>query len=238
MKSTVHKLDFELPQLIKAIIATIVCGIVIVIACMIKYYVIGQPVTAGIAFCLLTLLISVIIFLGGLLMFAIVSRAFIIRNTRYYVAFLTVISLTFIMHLFLSVITPLLIAPGLTAMIILQLSRRKQDAFIFNLIESVMILSALLFEAIITSGEVYSVIAYGEGLHLWFLVGMTVINIGAGALIPLCLKDKTKRINYIIIAVALACVAVVIFALMGLVYENNNLILKYWYLVLISGIIP
>ena len=69
-------------QLLEAVAATVLCGLIVVWACIIKYYVIGDPVTAGIWFCMLTLVISVAVFMGGVLLFAMVSRTYIIAHPR------------------------------------------------------------------------------------------------------------------------------------------------------------
>ena len=239
MKPSSEKIRKYTPaQAVRAIIATVICGLIVVEACVIKYYVVGSPVSAGIWFCMLTLIIAAAMLFGGLLMFAMVSRTFIIAHTRYYVAFITVITLSFIAHLYLSIISPLLIAPGLTAMIIVQLSRQKQDAFIFKMTEAFMTLTALLFESIMTDGEVFALIGCGEGLYLWQLLGMSVINIGSGALIPMLLRDKTRRVNYILVGLCMTVVSVAVFALMALVNENRVALLKYFWLVFISGIAP
>lgn len=229
---------FTTAQAVRAIIATVICGLVIVEACILKYYVVGDPVSAGIWFCMLTLVIAGAVFLGGLLMFAMVSRTYIIANTRYYVAFITVITLSFIAHIYLSIISPLLIAPGLTAMIIVRLSRQKQDAFIFNMTEAMMTFAALVFETIMTDGEVFSVIGHGEGLYLWELLGMSVINIGAGALVPMLLRDKTRRVGNILVGLGLTLASVALFVVMALVNENREGLLKYFWLVFISGVTP
>lgn len=237
-ESSVKVPKYTQAQALRAIIATVVCGFIAVEACVIKYYAIGNPVSAGVWFCMLTLVIAAAMLFGGLLMFAMVSRTYIIAHTRYYVVFLSVITLSFIAHLYLSIISPLLIAPGLTAMIIVQLSRKKQDAFIFNITEAIMTLSALLFEAIMTEGEVFAVIGGGEGFYLWQLLGMSVINIGAGALVPMFLRDKTRRVNYIFVGIFMTIVSVAVFVLMSLVNDNRLNLLKYFWLVIISGIIP
>ncbi len=237
MTSDTDKNNFTGVQLVRAIAASVLCGLVMVEACIVKYYVIGSPVTAGVWFCMLTLGIIFAVFLSGLLMFAVVSRTFIIRNTRYYVAFLTTITIAFLVQLYLSTISPLLIAPGLTATVIIQLSRRRQDAFIFNLTESVMLFCALVFESVITEGEVFALVGGGNGWHIWFVVCMTVLSIGAGAYVPLFLREKTRRISYLFLGLSLTSASVVLYVVMSLVYGSLPM-LSYSWLVAIAGITP
>ena len=225
-------------QLLEAVAATVLCGLIVVWACIIKYYVIGDPVTAGIWFCMLTLVISVAVFMGGVLLFAMVSRTYIIAHPRYYIAFLSVVTLTFVAHLYLSILSPLLIAPGMTAMMIVQLSRQKQDAFIFNMVEALMIFWALVVESVMTDGEVFMGIGGGSGLYLWLLSSITVINIGAGAVIPLVIRDKTKRLNYLMAGVCIMLGSVAIFVLMALVHSERDHVLGNFWLLFISGAVP
>lgn len=225
-------------QLLEAVAATVLCGLIVVWACIIKYYVIGDPVTAGIWFCMLTLVISVAVFMGGVLLFAMVSRTYIIAHPRYYIAFLSVVTLTFVAHLYLSILSPLLIAPGMTAMMIVQLSRQKQDAFIFNMVEALMIFWALVVESVMTDGEVFMGIGGGSGLYLWLLSSITVINIGAGAVIPLVIRDKTKRLNYLMAGVCIMLGSFAIFVLMALVHSERDHVLGNFWLLFISGAVP
>ncbi|MBQ7227498.1 MAG: HDIG domain-containing protein [Clostridia bacterium] len=230
-----HK--FTKSNLVKATAATVLCSLLMILACLIKYYIIGKPVSSGIWFCMLTLTIATFVFMGGLLMYAMVSRNYIIAHTRYFVAFLSVVAITFIAHLYLSIISPLLIAPALTALVIIQLSRRKQDAFIFNLMEAMMVLLVLLLEAIMTDGEVYMLLGGGRNAYLWYLGAMSVINVGAGAVVPVMLRDKAKRINYLIVGGIVMVASVAVYALIILVHANKLFLLQYFWLLFVSSVI-
>lgn len=228
---------FTVKQLIIAIAATALCGLVMVWASVIKFFVIGEPVTTGVWLCILTLTISFGVFLGGILLFAIVSRTFIIAHPKYYIAFMTVVTISFLAHLYLSILSPLMIAPGLTAMIIVQISRQKQDALMLNLMESVMVMWVLLLESIMTDGEIFMVIG-GNGVYLWLLAFITVINIGAGAAIPLVLKNKTRRINYIVLGCIIMLASEALYVLMSFIRQDGVDLFSYFWVVFVSGAIP
>ena len=148
-----------------AVLDTVICGAVAVFAAMVKFYLTGDAIIANFALCVIYALILTSAFYGGLLMFIMLSRSFIIKNNRYYRSFIVAMTFVFIFHLFISLISPLLMAPGLTATLIVQLSRKKQDSFVFNLIETCMAMSVLLYESIMTDGEVFMLIGGGEGRH-------------------------------------------------------------------------
>lgn len=236
-KQKIKTRKFTTAQLVRAIIATVVCGIVMVGACALKYYAIGNVQTSA-WFGVISLIVAFAVFLAALLVLIVCSRTFIIANTRYYVAYLTVIGLTFLMHLFLSVVSPLLIAPGFAAIIIAQLSRKKQDAIIFNFFEGTMLLFALLFEAFMSGGRLGSVVTWQNNSNVMLLLGMSVVSLGAGAVIPLILRYKTGRLNYLIVGAAVLVISVALYCLIGVIHDNRVEVLSYSWLVVISGSIP
>ncbi len=232
---------FTAKQLARAVVETLICGALVIVASLIKFYLTGDSVKPAFWFNLIYLIILVSAFYGGLLMYVMLTRTFIVQNNRYYLAFLVTLTAVFIIHLYLSLISPLLIAPGLTSMILVQLSRKKQDAFVFNLIEAGLSFCVLIYEAITTDGSVYMLVG-GEAdalnLQMWLTVIITVINIGAGAVIPVAFKDKTNRLHYVLVGLLVTVASALSYVLMSLAYSDITLALGLFWLVLISGIIP
>ena len=232
---------FTAKQLVRAVVDTLICGAIVIAASLIKFYLTGKAIDPVFWFSLIYLVMLVSVFYGGLLMYSMLSRSFIVQNNRYYLAFLVTLTVAFLFHLFISLVSPLLIAPGLTAMIIVQLSRKKQDAFAFNLIEAGLVFCVLIYEAITTDGNVIMLIGGSEDagkLQMWLTVIITVINIGVGAVIPVALKDKTNRLHYVLVGLLVTAASVLSYLLMSLAYSDIVLALGLFWPVIISGIIP
>ena len=240
MKQKYRIRKYDSKQLLFAVLDTVICAIVAVFAAMIKFYLTGVSITANFALCAIYVFVLVAAFYGGLLMFVMISRSFIIKNNRYYRAFLVAMTFAFVYRLFISLISPLLMAPGLAAMIIVQLTRKKQDAFVFNLIETCMTLCMLLYEAIMTDGEVFMVIGGEEttSLHLWLLTVISVMSVCVGAFIPVALRDNTSRLHSILVGLLVTAASVVLYILMALSYSDIPLVLSYFWLVIIAGVTP
>ena len=240
MKQKYRIRKYDSKQLLFAVLDTVICAIVAVFAAMIKFYLTGVAITVNFALCAVYVLILVAAFYGGLLMFVMISRSFIIKNNRYYRAFLVAMTFAFVYRLFISLISPLLMAPGLAAMIIVQLTRKKQDAFVFNLIETCMTLCMLLYEAIMTDGEVFMVIGGEEttSLHLWLLTVISVMSVCVGAFIPVALRDSTSRLHGVFVGLLVTGASVVLYILMALSYSDISLVLSYFWLVMIAGVTP
>ena len=241
MKQRYRLRKYSRKQLLFAALDTVICAAVAVFASMIKFYLTGDAITVNFALCVIYALILAAAFYGGLLMFVMLSRSFIIKNNRYYRAFLVAMTFAFVFHLFISLISPLLMAPGLTATLIVQISRKKQDAFVFNLIEVSMALCVLLYESIMTDGSVFMLIG-GEGvqanLHLWLLTVITVIGVCVGAFIPVALRDNTSRLHSVVVGLLVTGASVVLYVLMSLAYSDIVLVLSYFWLVIIAGVTP
>ena len=241
MKVKYRLRKYSRKQLLFAVLDTVICGAVAVFAAMVKFYLTGDAIIANFALCVIYALILTSAFYGGLLMFIMLSRSFIIKNNRYYRSFIVAMTFVFIFHLFISLISPLLMAPGLTATLIEQLSRKKQDSFVFNLIETCMAMSVLLYESIMTDGEVFMLIGGGENsanLHLWLLIVISVIGVSVGAFIPVALRDNTGRLHSVVVGLLVTAASVVLYVLMSLAYPDIPLVLSYFWLVIISGFVP
>lgn len=234
----IHKYDRK--QLLFAALDTVICGIVAVFAIMIKLYLTGPAISVNFALCVIYAVILTASFYGGLLLFIMISRSFIIKNNRYYRSFLVAMTFAFVYRLFISLISPLLMAPGLTATIIVQLSRKKHDAFVFNLVESCMTLCVLLYEAIMTEGAVFILIGGGAGadLHLWLVIVISAIGVSVGAFIPLALRNNTSRLHSVLVGLLVTAASVLLYVLMCLAYSDISLVLSYFWLVVISGVVP
>lgn len=237
IKPTQKTREYTRNDLIKAIGATILCLLVVVFTSIIKFYIIGQPVSSGIWSCILTLSVMMAIFMGGLLMFVLVARTEMIKNVKSYLAHLTVVTVTFVIHLFVSIISPLLMLPGLSAMVILQISRQKHDAFIFNLLETMMIMCVLLLESVMTEWEVLMLLGGGDGAYLWYLGCISLVGVGSGAFLPLLLQNKTRRVNYLIVGFFQMLASAIIFVLTLLVCDKSEIILtNFWMPMLASAL--
>ncbi len=242
MKPMLKTRKYTRRQLLFAVLDTVICAAVAVFASMIKFYLTGSAITAEFALCVIYALILAAGFYGGLLMFVMISRSFVIKNNRYYRAFIVAMTFAFVYHLFISIISPLLIAPGLTAMMIVMISRKKQDAFVFNFVETGMTLCVLLYESIMTEGGVSMLIDGGadaqSNLYLWLLIVISVINAGVGAFMPVALRDKTGRLYTVLMGLIVTAASVVLYVLMSLAYSDIPLVLSLFWLVVISGVTP
>lgn len=232
---------FTAKQLVRAVVETLICGAIVIVASLIKFYFTGDAVRPSFWFNLIYLIILVAAFYGGLFMYVLLARTFIVRNSRYYLAFMVTLTSAFLIHLYLSLISPLLIAPGLTSMMLVQLSRKKQDAFAFNLIEAGLLFCVLIYEAITTDGDVLMLVGgktEALNLQMWLTVIITVINIGAGAVIPVAFKNKTNRLHYVLVGLIVTVASVLSYVLMSLAYSDISLALGLSWLVVISGVTP
>ncbi len=230
-------------QMFKAITATIICGIVMLEVCILKYYVIDaikNPPTMNIWAAMLLLAIAFFVFLGGLLVFLVIARTYIVSNTRYYFAYLSAIAFTFISSLLLGVISPLLVAPGFAAFIIIQLSRKKQDAFIVNFITATMIMFGLLFEYILFGGSagIFTVIQHNGEYYLWMIITVALLNIGAGAIVPVALRDKTHRLNYALVGAIILVCSIALYMGISAFSQFRMELISYAWLVTIAGVMP
>ncbi len=240
MKQTYKTRKYTGRQLLFAALDTVICAAVAVFVSMIKFYLTGDAITVNFALCVVYALVLAAAFYGGLLMFVMISRSFIIKNNRYYRAFLVAMTFSFVAHVFLSLISPLLIAPGLTAVIIVRLSRKKQDAFVFNLAETCMTFCVLIYESSVTDGTMFMAVGNASApfLYQWLLTIISVIGVCVGAFIPMAMRDKTGRLHSILIGMETTAASVVLYILMSLSYSDIVLVLSYFWLVVISGIAP
>lgn len=229
-------------QLFKAITATVICGIIMVEVGILKFYVMNenQP-QISIWLTMLLLAIFAFVFLGGLLTFLMLARAYIVSDTRYYLSYLSAIALTFSVSLLLDAISPLLIAPGFAALIIVQLSRKKHDAFIINFITATIIFFTLLLEYMMLSGEVSTIFPStfdGTNYYLWMIITMSLLNMCAGAIVPVALRDKTHRLNYALVGALILVCSVALYVVISAFYSARIELFKESWLVAISGVIP
>lgn len=240
MKQKYKTRKYSGKQLLFAVLDTVICAAVAVFAAMIKFYLTGDAIAVNFALCVIYALLLAAAFYGGLLMFVMISRSFIIKNNRYYRAFLIATTFAFVAHLFISLVSPLLVAPGLTAVIIVRLSRKKQDAFVFNLVETCMTFCVLIYESTMTDGAMYMAVGNGAdaSLYSWQLTVITVISVCAGAFVPVAMRDKTGRLHSMVVGLETTVAAVLLYVLMSLSYSDISLALSYSWLVAVSAIFP
>lgn len=229
---------FSLPQLAVTITSTFITAVLIIAMAMIKIFAFGDNNDYGFWASLGVISLVVILLMVCLYLYLMSSNPQIIRQYNYYFAYMAIVSFVSVIGIFLSLITPLLIPVAYASLLIFPLSRKNTSAFVLNAFCATMILTACMFEYLITGGNPHTVISVGSHEYLWELFTMCVFGIIFGGILPYVIRYKTKRTRYIIACFLFNIVSLAL--LMLLLFVNTHLsaaVNDFWF-VIVAVFIP
>lgn len=184
-KSTSGKILLKPKHYIKVIVAFLISLVVVNFTMIIKFkYVVKVWDRDPTMF---FVVVSVVLFLiyGCMLLYILFSRSKLLLETKVIYAIFTAMTMSYILGIFLSIISIYAIPATFAAYVIAPLAKRR-DSFIANIFSNLLVVTTLLIEAV-----------FGKNLNVERLLTMFIMGVIAGSVIAYLIPSESKRFKYL-----------------------------------------
>ncbi|MBP5593422.1 MAG: HDIG domain-containing protein [Clostridia bacterium] len=220
------------------IVSTIATAALMIGATLAKYYLIGSKIEVDYLLAVLFVVVMVVVFVGGIFLYSFVSGSEQSSSPRFYATFMAIFAVTFISDIFLSSISPLLIAPGFMAVAYAYISRSKKDIFIFNFAQTTLVFFICYYEYLFTPGYNMFMAIGDPDSYLLLLLLVSIVSIAAGSFISMAYNFKPKRTSYLRAGLLTTFFSIALYALISLLFETRSELLLLSWVFAIGAVMP